>query len=216
MRDPWGLNERLFALYFPPLVALAENAGQRETRHALIGRARGRAIELGAGAGVNLPHYTEAVTELVVSDPSPHMREHLQAELTAHPPQVDSVALLACAGEDVPFPDQSFDTVVGTYILCTTPDPERVLAEIHRLLVPGGQYLFLEHVHAGEGTLLGRVQDLVEIPHRYIAAGCYPNRRTEQLLARSSLEVVELEHGRQPRAPATVRPTILGAARRAG
>ena len=215
MRDPWGLNERLFALYFPRLLALAENAGQRETRHALIGQARGVTLELGAGAGVNLPHYTEAVTELVVSDPSPHMRKHLEAELAAHPPRPGSVELVACSGEEVPFPDQSFDTVLATYILCTTSDPERVLEEIHRLLAPGGRYLFLEHVHAGEGTWLGRVQDLVEIPHRYIAAGCHPNRRTERLLAHSRLEVLTLEHGRQPRAPATVRPTILGAARRA-
>jgi ubiquinone/menaquinone biosynthesis C-methylase UbiE len=215
MRDPWGLNERLFALYFPPLMALAENAGQRETRRALVGQARGVTLELGAGAGVNLPHYTEAVTELVISDPSPYMREHLATELATHPPRAGSVSLVDCAGESVPFPDQSFDTIVATYILCTTPDPARVLAEIHRLLRPGGRYLFLEHVHAGDGTLLGRIQDLVEIPHRYIAAGCYPNRRTEQLLAQSPLQILELEHGRQPRAPATVRPTILGVAQHA-
>jgi ubiquinone/menaquinone biosynthesis C-methylase UbiE len=215
MRDPWGLNERLFALYFPPLMALAENAGQRETRHALVGQARGATLELGAGAGVNLPHYTEAVTELVISEPSQYMLKHLEVELAEHPPRPGSAALLACGAESVPFPDASFETIVATYILCTTPDPARVLTEIHRLLVPGGRYLFLEHVHAGEGTLLGRVQDLVEVPHRYIAAGCYPNRRTEQLLAESPLEVLELERGRQPRAPATVRPTIRGIAQRA-
>jgi hypothetical protein len=60
--------------------------------------------------------------------------------------------------------------------------------------------------------MLGRVQDLVEGPHRYLAAGCHPNRRTERLLAESPLRVERLEHGRQPRAPATVRPTILGSA----
>ena len=214
MRDPWGLNERLFALYFPPLLALAENAGQRETRRALVGRASGRTLELGAGAGVNLPHYTSAGDELVVSDPSPHMRAHLESELADHPPHAGSVRLIDCAGESIPFGDATFDTVVATYILCTTPEPERVLAEIHRVLAPGGRYLFLEHVHAGEGTLLGRFQDLVELPHRYIAAGCHPNRRTERLLRGSALEVLELQRGRQPRAPATVRPTILGVAAR--
>ena len=97
---------------------------------------------------------------------------------------------LLCAGaESLPFEDSSFDTIVATYILCTTPDPALVLSEIHRLLRPGGRYLFVEHVHAGEGTPLGRFQDLVELPHRYLTAGCHPNRRTEQLLERSRARV---------------------------
>jgi ubiquinone/menaquinone biosynthesis C-methylase UbiE len=214
LRDPWGLNERLFALYYPRLLALAENAGQRETRAALISHARGRTLELGAGSGINLAHYTPEVTELIISEPSPHMLEHLELELTKRPPKCASVKLLRSGAESLPFEDASFDTIVGTYILCTTPDPALVLSEVDRLLRPGGRYLFLEHVHAGEGTLLGRFQDLVELPHRYLAAGCHPNRRTEQLLERSQLEVVRLEHGRQPRALPTVRPRIIGTAER--
>ena len=214
MRDPWGLNERLFALYYPPLLALAENAGQRETRRELIAQAQGRTLELGAGSGVNLPHYTAAVTELVITEPSPHMVAHLEGQLARDELRCGSAQLLRAGAESLPFEDASFDTIVATFILCTTPDPARVLDEIHRLLAPGGRYLFLEHVHAGEGTLLGRFQDLVEIPHRYIAAGCHPNRRTEQLLERSPLDVRHLEHGRQPRSPPTVRPVIIGAAQR--
>ena len=214
MRDPWGLNERLFAFYYPRLLALAENAGQRETRAALISEAEGRTLELGAGSGINLAHYTPKVTELVITEPSPSMIEHLEAELAQERLGCGSVTLLRSGAESLPFDDASFDTIVGTYILCTTPDPELVLDEIHRLLRPGGRYLFLEHVHAGEGTLLGRFQDLVELPHRYLAAGCHPNRRTERLLSRSELELVRLERGRQPRALPTVRPRIVGAAER--
>ncbi len=212
MRDPWGLNERLFALYYPPLLELAERAGQRETRHELIGQASGRTLELGAGSGINLPHYTAAVSELVVTEPSPHMLAHIHRALGEASLPVAAVEVREASAESLPFPDASFDTVVATFILCTTPDPAKVLAEIARVLRPGGRYVFLEHVHAGEGTLLGRVQDIVELPHRYIAAGCHPNRRTEQLLRGSPLEVAELIHGRQPRAPLTVRPTIRGVA----
>ncbi len=214
MRDPWGLNERLFAFYYPRLLALAENAGQRETRAALISQAEGRTLELGAGSGINLVHYTPKVTELVISEPSPHMVEQLEVEVTNERLKCGPVEILRSGAESLPFKDRSFDTIIGTYILCTTPDPALVLTEIHRLLRPGGRYLFLEHVHAGEGTLLGGFQDLVELPHRYLAAGCHPNRRTERLLARSELELVGLEHGRQPRALPTVRPTIIGTAQR--
>ena len=79
VRDPLGLNERLFALWYPIVVGIAERAGQRETRRQLIGQASGRTLEVGAGSGLNLPYYTSSVTELVVSEPSPHMRRHLRA-----------------------------------------------------------------------------------------------------------------------------------------
>ncbi len=215
MRDPLGLNERLFALYYPWLVERSERAGQRETRSELLAQASGRTLELGAGNGFNLPHYTERVTELIITEPSPHMLEQLRERLALDEPPVGSVKLVQSGAESLPFEDASFDTVVCTFVLCTVPDPARALSEAERVLVPGGQFLFLEHVHAGEGTLLGRFQDLVELPHRYLAAGCHPNRRTGTLLRESSLELERLEHGRQPRSLPTVRPTIIGSARRA-
>ena len=212
MRDPLGLNERFFALYYPWLVERSERAGQRETRRQLISQARGRVLELGAGSGLNLPHYTQGVSELIVTDPSPHMLDHLRTALEDDPPPVGSWKLASAGAEQLPFDDASFDTVVATYVLCTVPDPQRALNEVARVLAPGGRYLFLEHVHAGEGTWLGRFQDLIEVPHRYLAAGCHPNRRTAELLARAPLQIERLEHGRQPRSVPTVRPTILGSA----
>jgi ubiquinone/menaquinone biosynthesis C-methylase UbiE len=195
------------------LCGISERAGQRETRRRLIEQANGRTLEVGAGSGLNLPHYTDAVTELVVTEPSPHMRAHLRHKLESDPPPVRSWKLVDCGGEDLPFDDESFDTVTATYVHCTIPDPRRALAEFARVLRPGGRYLFLEHVHAGEGSMLGRFQDLVEIPHRYLAAGCHPNRRTEALLAQSPFQIERLEHGAQPRSFPTVRPTIIGSAR---
>ncbi len=212
MRDPLGLNERFFAFYYPRLLSLAENAGQRETRREMIGHAHGRTLELGAGSGLNLDHYTERVTELIVTEPGEHMLAQLRAQLADHPPRAGSWKLVQSGAEQLSFEDESFDTVVHTYVLCTVPDPARALREVARVLRPGGRLLFLEHVHAGEGTALGRFQDLVEIPHRYVAAGCHPNRRTAQLLNDSPLTVESIERGRQPRAPITVSPTIRGIA----
>ena len=212
MRDPLGLNERLFAIWYPWVCGVSERAGQRAVRARLFSAARGRTLEIGAGSGLNVPHYTEAVDELVVSEPSPHMREHLNALLENEPPPVGSWDLVDAGGEELPFADASFDTVTAAYVHCTIPDPERAIAEIARVLKPGGRYIFLEHVRAPEGTLLARAQDAFELPHTYIAAGCHPNRRTEQMLRESPLEVERLENDRMPRALPTVRPVIYGSA----
>ncbi len=215
MRDPLGLNERFFAFFYPRLVQRAEDAGQRETRRELVAEAAGRTLELGAGSGLNVEHYTDAVTELILTEPSEHMLHHLRDALRARPPRAGSWKLVQTGAEELPFGPGSFDTVVCTFVLCTVPDPRRALAEVDRVLRPGGKLLFLEHVHAGEGTALGRLQDLVELPHRYIAAGCHPNRRTGRLLEQSALQIERLERGRQPRSLPTVRPTIIGSARSA-
>jgi ubiquinone/menaquinone biosynthesis C-methylase UbiE len=214
VRDPFGLNERLFAWYYPKLVGLSERAGQAERRRQLLATASGRTVELGAGGGHNLAHYPSAVTDLVVTEPSPHMIAHLRAELTAHPPAVGSWELVRTGAERLPFPDASVDTVVATFVHCTIPDPGAALAEIARVLRPGGRYLFIEHVRSTDNRLLAGVQDVLELPHRYLAAGCHPNRRTEQPLAESDLTVEWLVHEAMPRSSPTVRPTIRGVARR--
>jgi ubiquinone/menaquinone biosynthesis C-methylase UbiE len=213
MRDPLGLNERLFARWYPLVCGLAERAGQREARAQLISDARGRTLEIGAGSGLNISHYPPQVTELVLTEPSPHMLEQLRAQIRAEPPPVGSWELVEAAAEELPFEDASFDTVVGTYVLCSVDDPGRVLRELARVLRSGGHYLYLEHVRAGEGTVLGRFQDMVEVPHRYIAAGCHPNRRTERLLEASPLAVERLSHGKMPLSLPTVSRIIVGSAR---
>ncbi|XRQ09180.1 class I SAM-dependent methyltransferase [Actinomadura welshii] len=215
MKKRSGLNERLFALWYPWGMGVSEINGQRETRERLVGQARGRTLEIGAGNGYNLPHYTADVTELVVTEPSPYMMRHLERRMAEEPPPVGGWELMEIGAERLPFPDDSFDTVVATFVHCTIPSPEAALREIDRVLRPGGRYLFLEHVRAGKGTVLGRFQDLIQRPHRYVCAGCYPNRDIEAALRASALTVERLEHGTMPRAFISVRPTILGSARAA-
>jgi SAM-dependent methyltransferase len=210
-RDPWGLNQRAFAWYYPRLMGLSERAGGADLRRRVIGRAVGRTLEIGAGNGYNLPHYPSAVTSLVVSEPSPHMMRLLRERLVADPPPVARWELVQTGAESLPFADASFDTVTSGYVHCTIPHPEAAIAEIARVLKPGGRYLFLEHVRA-RGALLGRTQDLIEPLHVYVAAGCHPNRRTEATLRRSELSVEWLEHTNLPRSFPSVRPVILGAA----
>ena len=206
------MNERLFAWYYPKICELSERAGQREVRRELIARAAGRTLEIGAGSGLNVPHYTDAVTELVLTEPSRHMLDNLRDLLAEEAPAVASWRLEEAGAEELPFDDAAFDTVVCTYVLCSVPDPERALDEVARVLKPGGRFIYLEHVHDRDGTLLGRAQDLFEIPHRYLAAGCHPNRRTGEAIDDSPLHIERLEHRRMPRAFPLVRSVILGSA----
>jgi ubiquinone/menaquinone biosynthesis C-methylase UbiE len=197
-----NLSGRLFAAYYPFLAARSERAGQAATRGELLAGARGRVLEVGAGHGLNLAHYPPGLDELILTDPSPWMLARAPAGT-----EVRQAGLPA-----LPFADGRFDTVVCTYVLCSVEDQPAALAEIARVLAPGGSLLFLEHVRAGDGSTLGRVQDAIVAPHRLAAAGCRPNRRTEDALAASPLQVDWLVRGRQPSTLPTVAPTIMGAA----
>jgi len=214
-RDRWGLNERLFAWYYPRLVGLSERAGGQALRAQVLEQAHGRTLEIGAGNGYNLPHYPAAVTELVITEPSPHMLRQLNNRLADNSAPA-SWTMVQAEAEALPFPDSTFDTVTAGYVHCTIPEPARAVAEIARVLKPGGQYLFVEHVRARDGSWLGRVQDVIEPLHVYLAAGCHPNRRTEEVLRRSELSVEWVEHTTLPAALPSVRPVLLGAARKPG
>ena len=214
MQPPPSWSERLFALYYPHLAARAEEAGLRKIRRRLISHAWGDTLEVGAGTGLNLDHYPVAVGRLVCSEPSPPMLSRLRQALADRPATGRSCEIVRADVQTLPFADQSFDTVLCTWVLCSVDDPRRALSEIARVLRPGGQFLFLEHVRAPEGSWLGRFQDLVQRPHRALAAGCHPNRRTEALIEQSPLVLQWLAHERQPSLLVTVRPTILGSARR--
>jgi ubiquinone/menaquinone biosynthesis C-methylase UbiE len=211
---PGDLSERLFAFYYPALARRSDRAGQARTRERLLAIAVGATLEIGAGSGANLPWYPKTVTELMLADPSPYMLDHLRSELASVPewPGSGTVSLARAGFPSLPFDDASYDTVVVTFVLCSIIDLPGAFREIARVLRPQGRLLFLEHVRAAEGSVLGSVQDLVERPHRLVADGCRPNRRTERLLRDSPLTVAWLERGEQPSAAPTVRPTIMGVA----
>jgi SAM-dependent methyltransferase len=217
-RVPGDLSERLFAMYYPALARRSDRAGQGRVRERLLATAAGATLEIGAGSGANLPWYPKAVTELVLADPSPYMLDHVRSELASVPewPGSGTVSVARAGFPSLPFGDSSYDTIVVTYVLCSIPDVPAALREIARVLKPDGRLLFLEHVRAAEGSVLASVQDLVQRPHRLVADGCRPNRRTERLLRDSPLTVSWLERGEQPSAAATVRPTIMGVATRDG
>ncbi len=189
-------------------LAATEEAGLGEMRSELLAGAAGRVLELGAGTGVNLERYPEAVTELVLTEPDPHMAKRLRQRLAGSPRQA---TVLAAPAERLPLPADSFETAVATLVLCTIPDPAAALAELRRVLVPGGRLLLIEHVRAGEPGLAGW-QDRLEKPWRFLADGCHCNRDTAATLATAGFAATDLEHGAMPKAPGIVRPLIRGVA----
>lgn len=199
----WG---RGFAALYDRAFAATEEAGLREMRRDVLSAARGRTIDLGAGTGANLDLYPDAVAELVLAEPDPHMAKQLRAKLTESGSQVE---LVEAGAETLPFDDDSFDTAVFTLVLCTVPDPAAALAETARVLKPGGRLLFVEHVRA-EDPGLARWQDRLEKPWRFLADGCHCNRDTVASIEASPLTIERVDRGKLPKAPPIVRPLMRG------
>jgi ubiquinone/menaquinone biosynthesis C-methylase UbiE len=201
----WG---RLFAAIYDRGLKGTEDAGLREMRRETLAAARGRTIDLGAGTGANLALYPDAVTELVLAEPDPHMAKRLRSKLTD---SAQSVELVEASAEELPFADSSFDTAVFTLVLCTVPNPDAALAEAARILKSGGQLLFVEHVRADDAGL-ARWQDRLEKPWRFLGDGCHCNRDTVASIEASPLTVEQVEHDALPKAPPLVRPLVRGRA----
>ena len=200
--------ESTFSAIYDPLLWVGERAGMAQRRSALLSQATGRVLELGAGTGLNLPHYPDNLDELVMTEPSPPMVARL--ERRAKKAGIPTSVMTADA-ERLPFEDDSFDTVVSTLVLCTVDDPHQVIKEIARVLRPGGELLFLEHVRS-DSPRLARWQDRLHRPWHAFAAGCNANRPTVDMLRESSLSVEEVEHDRWKWMPALVHPLAIGVA----
>jgi ubiquinone/menaquinone biosynthesis C-methylase UbiE len=201
----WG---RGFAALYERGLRASEEAGLRQMRRELLAEVRGNTIELGAGTGANLDLYPAAVGELVLTEPDPHMTARLRPKLAAREGVVE---LVEAPGERLPYDDSSFDTAVLTLVLCTVPDPAETLAEVARVLRPGGQMLFIEHVRSGDPAL-ARWQDRLEAPWRFVGDGCHCNRDTIAAIEASPLSLGRLGHDRLPRAFPIVRPLVRGSA----
>jgi SAM-dependent methyltransferase len=203
----------IFARFYDRMTAGTERAGLGEMRRELLASAAGRVLELGAGTGHNLEHYTDAVTELVLTEPDPHMARRLRERLAREPGAAGNPSVVTASAEDLPFDDGSFDVAVATLVLCSVDDQARALAEVRRVLVEGGRLLYIEHVRSTRPGL-GRWQDRLERPWGLLAAGCHPNRPTDQALADAGFWIDTLERSTLPKAPPIVKPLIRGVARR--
>jgi len=203
-----GLWGRVFAAGYDRVMAGTEAAGLGMRRSELLRQATGDVVEVGAGTGVNLAHYPDGLRRLVLVEPEEPMARRLRPRAAATGLPVEVVQAPA---EALPLPDASFDVAVSTLVLCTVADPARALAELRRVLRPGGTLLFLEHVRS-EDPGRARWQDRIDPLWRRWGHGCRCNRPTAAHLAAAGFEISELERGTVPKAPPFVRPLIVGRA----
>jgi ubiquinone/menaquinone biosynthesis C-methylase UbiE len=198
---------RAYARLYDLLFKTIEENGLRDTRRSLVESLEGRVLEVGAGTGLNVAHYPETLTELVLTEPEEAMARQLERR-----PEAARATVLRASADALPFPDAHFDAVVCTLVLCSVPRPEAALAEIRRVLKPGGRLAFVEHVRSPDGRS-ARWQDRLNRPWRAFNVGCNCNRDTESAIRAAGLEIVALETRRFEGMPRLASPQIVGSAR---
>lgn len=176
-------------------------------RRLVVPEARGKVLEVGVGTGLNFGLYGD-VESLAGVDPDPHMLERARPRAAALPFPTD---LREAGAEKMPFADAQFDTAVITFTLCTIPAPEAALAEVRRVLRPGGLLLFVEHTRSIQ-PLLGGVQDGLTPLWKIIGGGCHLNRRAVELVRAAGFRVRTTEPVWQERW--TLFPVYRGVAER--
>lgn len=168
----------------------------------------GTIVELGPGTGANMRWFPDGV-EVIGIEPNPVMHDRLLAAAREHDVDYEVRGL---RGEDLDLPDASADLVLATLVLCGVDDPAKVVAEVRRVLRPGGRFVFVEHVGASDGSLVRRVQGVMRRPHRWMFNGCDVTRDTEATIRAGGFAEVDVWTMEGGMTDLYVRPVIRGVA----
>ncbi len=178
-------------------------------RREAMSNATGRLLMIGLGPGTDLMFLPAAVTSVAAVEPEAPFRRMAAKRSRRHGIVVE---IVDGTGESLPFPDNSFDSVHSGLVLCSVDDVAATLAEIRRVLAPGGRLVVLEHVR-GDGAT-GRWQDLIARPWSWLAAGCEPNRRTREAIAAAGFDTTALRSVPRTPVPFPCKPHLQGFATR--
>lgn len=203
----------LFARFFDRLSRLMEREAGPE-RDELLAGLSGRVVEIGAGNGINFGHYPPQITELVAVEPEPYMRAKAQQSGRAAPMTVsvqDGVA------ERLPLDDASCDAAVACLVLCTVPDASAALAELRRVLRPGGELRFMEHVRS-EQPRKAKVQKWFDRSGVWpkLGGGCHCARDTVGTITAAGFELDRVHRFTLGPQWGITNPHVRGSARRPG
>jgi ubiquinone/menaquinone biosynthesis C-methylase UbiE len=202
-----SLRSKLFALTYDRQMARVERASLRALRESLLAAADGEVLEIGGGTGANLPYYRPEAGSLTITEPETAMVRRLERRTREQAPRA---TILRAPAEDLPFEDGTFDTVVSTMVLCGVSDQPRALRQLRRVLRPGGQLLFIEHVRSGDPRL-ARHQDRMNWMCQLVMR-CDCNRPTLTSIQQAGFTVAGVEHVSLHKAPSFVSPLIAGRA----
>lgn len=158
-------------------------------KRSIFGELADTVVEIGPGTGANLRYYAPH-TRLIAIEPNPAMHPRLIEKARRRRIDLD---IRAIRGEAIDLPDRHVDAVVGTLVLCTVQHPQRVITEIHRILKPGGRYIFLEHVAALPGTSLRGFQETLRRAWGWFFEGCHLNRETQDVIYNGGFARVDMD-----------------------
>ena len=186
---------RFLAWIYDPFMAAAEASFLKRWRADLLRDVGGDILEIGGGTGVNLKFYGEGLRSLTVTEPDEHMRHKLQARVDAS--RLPGASVRPWPAEHIELPDSSVDAVVSTLVMCSVADLDATVAEIHRVLKPGGKLHFLEHVRSSDERY-ARWQARVEPLWLPVSGGCHLCRRSGEAIAAGGFRVGEQRRENMP------------------
>ncbi|MEO8851334.1 MAG: class I SAM-dependent methyltransferase [Allobranchiibius sp.] len=199
----------VFAQVYRLVAAAGERRGYGRLRASVLVDASGRLLILGLGPGHDLSHLPTAVTSVVAVEPDPSMRSLARGRVAAC---AVPVTVLSADAHDLPLADGSVDAVLCACVLCSVAHPTRALAELRRVLIPGGRLLLLEHVAAPPGHWVGRLQQVLNPMWGRAAGGCSIRRDTMGAVEAAGFDVTDVRSTMVwPNIP-PVAPTVLGTA----
>jgi ubiquinone/menaquinone biosynthesis C-methylase UbiE len=205
------IENPLFARLCDRFLGRDRGRGEDALRRELLAGLSGTAVEVGPGNGINFEHFPRSVERLIAVEPEPYLRRAAERTAAAIPLQIE---VLPGTADALPVADDSADAVVVAGVLCSVPDQAAALAEIRRVLRPGGELRFYEHVRSRRAGF-GRYQDAVALVWPRVMGGCMPNRDTAAAIEQAGFRI---ERCRGFGFPANARaypvaPRVLGAAR---
>lgn len=180
----------IFARVYERFAPAAERRGQDEYRRRMLAGLSGRVVEVGAGNGMNFRHYPATVSEVVAVEPEPFLRARAAERAAGAPVRVTVVAGDA---DGLPLEDGSADAAVASLVLCSVPDQSRALAEMRRVLRPGGELRFYEHVISRRPGKAAFQRAFTHTLWKRMAGGCHMDRDTEAAIRAAGFEVEQVE-----------------------